>query len=152
MSSLLPMLVRDLSAVWSDEVYATDASPWGRGVAITNKLVEEVRAVGQYNDRWRFKDVERAVLGHPESTVLDQEKLHCVNAAATAREPKDAVPEVPLWRALGAKSTHPNGTEQSIFLLWRVDLSFGFSTLGPQSTSSRSATFESFGFGMGRGQ
>lgn len=57
-SSLLPLVRRDLATPWSARVYATDASFWGRGVAAVDKPVEEVKKVGQVNDRWKFNKSE----------------------------------------------------------------------------------------------
>lgn len=61
-SSLLPLVHRDLSAQWSPHVFAVDASTWGRGVVKAEASVDLVREQAKYLDRWRFKiDDERQV-------------------------------------------------------------------------------------------
>eukprot|EP00438_Fugacium_kawagutii_P010865 Skav216249 [mRNA] locus=scaffold20:133295:138540:- [translate_table: standard] len=59
-SSLLPLVRRNLSAEWSERVFATDASHWGRGVTCVEKDISEVKKHGRVNDRWKFikKDEE----------------------------------------------------------------------------------------------
>ena len=64
--SLLPLLQRDLSAPWSKEVYATDASTWGRGVAVSTHELQSVREVGRVCDRWRFSREQEAATVAPE--------------------------------------------------------------------------------------
>eukprot|EP00435_Cladocopium_sp_Y103_P028683 s382_g7.t1 len=61
--SLLPLVSRDLGAEWSPEVYACDASTWGRGVAKLKSEVSKVRAQARIQDRWRFcQEQEKALL------------------------------------------------------------------------------------------
>ena len=79
--SLLPLVHRDLSAEWSPEVFASDASLWGRGVVSAKKDVQLVRSQGQQFDRWRFdKKSEEIVVKGPDSgpgsydDILDYEK------------------------------------------------------------------------------
>lgn len=77
--NLLPLVRRDLSAGWSERVYATDASHWGRGVAVVTKPKHEVRQVGRINDRWKFnrneenlvKEVEDATQQLPDAFSLE---------------------------------------------------------------------------------
>ena len=52
---ILPLLHRNLQAEWSDVVHAVDASEWGLGVTCSRLPVSEVRSLGQYNERWRFR-------------------------------------------------------------------------------------------------
>ena len=56
--ALLPLLQKDLGMEWSEEVHATDASFWGRGITVTRREQHDVRALGQFNERWRFKATE----------------------------------------------------------------------------------------------
>ena len=59
-ASLICLVEKDLSSVWSSRVHATDASFWGRGVVSINKEIDDVKAVGQHCDRWRFSVREEA--------------------------------------------------------------------------------------------
>lgn len=61
--SLLPLVCRDLGAEWCSEVHASDASTWGRGVAVMKSDVEKVRAQARIQDRWRFnREQEHSLL------------------------------------------------------------------------------------------
>jgi hypothetical protein len=53
-SSLLPLVQRDLSAEWSTDVYAVDASTWGRGVVAAKADRDLVRDQARHLDRCRF--------------------------------------------------------------------------------------------------
>ena len=55
MRSLLPLLRRDLFALWSPWVVATDASEWGLGATRTSMPVELVGQTGRIRERWRWK-------------------------------------------------------------------------------------------------
>lgn len=52
----IPLIQRDLTSVWSPQVLAVDASEFGLGATQARFPVEEVRRLGQVNERWRFKD------------------------------------------------------------------------------------------------
>ena len=55
---ILPLIRRDLTAEWSQRVYAVDASEWGMGCTYSNIPQESVRHLGGFCERWRFKDPE----------------------------------------------------------------------------------------------
>ena len=52
----IPLIQRDLTSVWSPQVLAVDASEFGLGATQARFSVDEVRRLGQVNERWRFKD------------------------------------------------------------------------------------------------
>ncbi len=86
-ASLIALVKRDLSSTWSDIVYATDASLWGRGIVSSKRNVEDVRRVGRYNDRWRFTAEE-------EKTVFTTETAaSCEAWDCETLEPKQQVDE-----------------------------------------------------------
>jgi len=60
--ALVPLLCRQLDAPWSEEVYVTDASLWGRGVCIGTREPSMVAQAGRVSERWRFKRDEEAEL------------------------------------------------------------------------------------------
>lgn len=66
--SLLPLVSRDLGAEWSPEVFACDASTWGRGVAKMESEVSKVRAQARIQDRWRFSQEQEKALLRAEVT------------------------------------------------------------------------------------
>ena len=95
-SSLLPLLHRDFGMSWSNEVFATDASLWGRGVTSAVREVEAIRSLGQINERWRFSATEEWEANR--------------GSASPGNDPLNAVSEVPVdfigsdWRQVdGAK-------------------------------------------------
>ena len=53
---ILPLLRRSLRSKWSDTIHAVDASEWGLGVTDANLAQAQVRKLGQFNERWRFKE------------------------------------------------------------------------------------------------
>ena len=74
--SLLPLLHRDLGMGWSEDVSATDASFWGRGVTVTRRSRDMVKCVGQFNERWRFSADEEASVhmgSHPDTNLTTAE-------------------------------------------------------------------------------
>ena len=103
--SLLPLVHRNLSAEWSDEVFACDASLWGRGVVSASKNKSRVRMQGQYQDRWRFnrqqeKEIASPIL-HGAGSLRDL--LEFEEAQSLGGEPK--IPEVDLALLEGAWKT-----------------------------------------------
>ena len=61
--TLLPLVRKDLGAQWSKDVYATDASHWGRGIVKGERTIHDVQSVGSLCDRWRFTwDEELAII------------------------------------------------------------------------------------------
>lgn len=86
-SALLPLVRRDLDSHWSDTVFATDASTWGRGVAVVNKPVNLVSQVGRVNDRWKFSQREEVQVQGVEDEINqlpDPESLQVPAAADLA--------------------------------------------------------------------
>lgn len=69
-ASLLPLRRRDLGAKWSDHVYATDASHWGRGVAVMTANVDDIKSVGRFHDRWKFNQQEEGFVQEAEEDHL----------------------------------------------------------------------------------
>lgn len=53
---IIPLIHRDLTNGWSTRVHAVDASEYGLGATSSDMHVDEVRQLGQYLERWRFKD------------------------------------------------------------------------------------------------
>ena len=53
--ALSPLLVTNLAAPWSDQIYSVDASFWGLGVCTTRVPLEEVKKAGRHAERWRFQ-------------------------------------------------------------------------------------------------
>ena len=72
-SGILPLLVADLRRPWTTTVTATDASPEGWGVCEREADLQQVQAIGKWQERWRFRRLdpsewkprERAVGGNP---------------------------------------------------------------------------------------
>ena len=56
------MLLSDLTSPRYTHVYCIDASEWGVGACRASFAVDEVRAMGQLSERWRFRS-EAALLG-----------------------------------------------------------------------------------------
>ena len=54
--ALSPLIVQDLCSSWSTDLIAVDASEWGLGAVMREAKLEEVRALGRFNERWRFKN------------------------------------------------------------------------------------------------
>ena len=54
-SDIIPMLVGNLRRPWSTRVICSDASPSGYGIVERELPTETVRALGRWNERWRFK-------------------------------------------------------------------------------------------------
>lgn len=53
---ILPLIQKDLSAPWSEKIHAVDASEWGLGCTSSTLHVDQVRTLGSFCERWRFKD------------------------------------------------------------------------------------------------
>ena len=54
-ASLLPLFQIRLNIGWSEDVTASDSSPWGVGVCSRKIDAKEVRNLGSFSERWRFK-------------------------------------------------------------------------------------------------
>lgn len=54
-ATLLPLFRIRLNIGWSEDVTASDSSPWGVGVCSRKLDVKEVRNLGSFSERWRFK-------------------------------------------------------------------------------------------------
>ena len=79
-SSLLPLVHRNLSAQWSPHVYAVDASTWGRGVVTAEAATALISEQAKHLDRWRFRidderDLQRfeVIGGSNHEDILDFE-------------------------------------------------------------------------------
>ena len=98
--SLICLVRRDLSAVWSETVHATDASFWGRGVTSTHRDESDIRNVAAYCDRWRFSAEEEKAVCEAESLTaaqqLDPESLALPAEELGGIGNSDQVREVPL--------------------------------------------------------
>lgn len=57
---IIPMLFADLRKPWSTTVVSTDASPEGYGMCESTLTAKEVRSMGQWNERWRFRRLPAA--------------------------------------------------------------------------------------------
>ena len=53
---ILPLICKDISSPWSEKIYAVDASEWGLGCTIADSSQEELKKLGSFCERWRFKD------------------------------------------------------------------------------------------------
>lgn len=53
-----PLISCDLMRPWDTTIYAVDASEWGLGVVRSQITQSEVKHLGRYTERWRFKDDE----------------------------------------------------------------------------------------------
>ncbi len=53
---IIPLIYRDLRSRWNTRVHAVDASEWGLGATVADFPLSLVRELGQYNERWRFRD------------------------------------------------------------------------------------------------
>ena len=53
--AVAPLLQGNLRREWSSRVTCTDASPEGYGIVECELRVDQVREIGQWNERWRFK-------------------------------------------------------------------------------------------------
>ena len=52
--SLLPLFFVDVRVGWSDDLYASDASPFALGVCHRHVSGEVLREAGQHSERWRY--------------------------------------------------------------------------------------------------
>ena len=50
------LIYSNMRRCWSSTVYAVDASEWGLGVTTSEFATSEVRTLGSFLERWRFKD------------------------------------------------------------------------------------------------
>eukprot|EP00438_Fugacium_kawagutii_P025342 Skav236504 [mRNA] locus=scaffold78:316727:320924:+ [translate_table: standard] len=55
---LVPLLFGNIRLEWSNTVTATDASPYGYGICERSMSTEEVRSMGRWQERWRFKHLD----------------------------------------------------------------------------------------------
>ena len=62
MRSSLMFVEHDMSLPWSGEVFCYDASPWGCGVVRGRVAPHLAQTVGQYSEKWRFKNRETVSL------------------------------------------------------------------------------------------
>ena len=57
---LVPLLVGNIRLEWSDTVTCTDASPIGYGICERRMDTQEIRSMGRWQERWRFKHLDPA--------------------------------------------------------------------------------------------
>jgi hypothetical protein len=53
--ALLPLFRTSVYRKWCNIVHASDASPFGLGVCSRSCSINEVRHLGRFSERWRFK-------------------------------------------------------------------------------------------------
>ena len=81
-ASLLPLFRMKLNCGWSDDVTASDSSPFGIGVCSRKLDVNTVKDLGGCSERWRFK-FEDAMLARKHaisSAERDHQKLHGIES------------------------------------------------------------------------
>ena len=54
-ADVLPLVWKDLSMQWDDQVTSVDASTWGLGTTVATFTTLEVVEMGQFSERWRFE-------------------------------------------------------------------------------------------------
>ena len=102
---LLPLIWRDLSSEWSEQVTAVDASNWGLGATTADFSAAEVKQLGQFSERWRF---ESETFSKPRGTAFGvgvtetTDEAEAVQWASASGEPA-ATAQVPLDFGLGRK-------------------------------------------------
>ncbi|CAE7252533.1 AMY1.1 [Symbiodinium necroappetens] len=64
--AIAPLLQGNLRREWSSRVTCTDASPEGYGIVECELGVDQVREIGQWNERWRFKRLPVSEWRHRE--------------------------------------------------------------------------------------
>ena len=52
---IAPLIWRDLSLPWCQQVTAIDASTWGMGATVAEFPLKEVVELGRFSERWRFE-------------------------------------------------------------------------------------------------
>lgn len=67
---IIPLIYRDLRARWNTRVHAVDASEFGLGATVADFPYGFVRELGQYNERWRFRDSQGC---NPRQHVLSEQ-------------------------------------------------------------------------------
>ena len=55
---ILPLFIAPLGQPWCERVVVTDASPTGWGICQAVLPPEQVREIGKWNERWRFKRLD----------------------------------------------------------------------------------------------
>ena len=75
MMSVLPTMEVDSSKAWSEKVWVFDASEWGEGIMFSYHTAANVREVGGFNERVRFKNGEP-----PPRTVANQQIVNTLIA------------------------------------------------------------------------
>ncbi|CAE7422123.1 unnamed protein product [Symbiodinium natans] len=54
-SAVLPLLRMKINCGWSQDITASDSSPWGLGVCLRTLEKQEVQSLGGCSERWRFR-------------------------------------------------------------------------------------------------
>ena len=55
---LMPLMYGNIRLQWSDTVTCTDASPFGYGICERSADLQQVRNIGRWQERWRFKHLD----------------------------------------------------------------------------------------------
>ena len=79
-SDIIPMLVGNLRRPWSTRVTCSDASPSGYGIVERELPTETVRALGRWNERWRFKRLPVSEW-HPRDRALGLSSIFDIETA-----------------------------------------------------------------------
>ena len=96
---ILPLIQKDFCAPWSEKIYAVDASEWGLGCTVSSCEVGQVKELGGFCERWRFKDPVHArardhILHDPESVhpIFEYEFEHAAEDLAVSHSNFEGVP------------------------------------------------------------
>ena len=85
---ILPLIRRDLKAAWSTKLLATDASEWGLGATQSDIPYEQAKSIGQFCERWRFKD---PLTANPrQRTMAEFELPFCDVPSCIKQDDRDA--------------------------------------------------------------
>lgn len=57
---ILPLLISNLRRPWAKTIVCSDASPSGFGLIQREASEEQIKDVGSWNERWRFKRLPSA--------------------------------------------------------------------------------------------
>jgi hypothetical protein len=103
-AGLLPLLVADMSLEWDSTMTCSDASPEGYGICETEMCTNQVRDIGAWQERWRYKRSapddwkprQRFARLSPLSSVLTACKAEVIGEQADNYVVNHDFPEVPL--------------------------------------------------------
>ena len=83
---LSPLIVQNLGSPWCTEVCAVDASEWGLGVVTSEMDSQQVRELGKYNERWRFKSEATSLA---RNMVIEEENERQMSLIENGEMPQD---------------------------------------------------------------